>query len=105
MITFKTKNHANVMMFNAVAHELMELMGVRQIVPGIIEQEDVEQVLHTLQKAVQALPTEHDYEYYEYEEEHLEEQQEPPISLKLRAIPLIELLTSARNNNRAVTWE
>ncbi|WP_087016967.1 DUF1840 domain-containing protein [Thaumasiovibrio subtropicus] len=101
MITFKTKHYANIMMFDGVAIQLLAMMGRPDKVPGALLKEEVEEALRLLQTSLGQLPEPTKSQPMDDDEEV----SEPEIDLRQRALPLIELLTSARNNDSGVMWE
>ena len=98
LITFKTSAYANIIMFGDVGLELLEMMGFGKAVPGAIGAADVSQALENLQRELDTLP----------------EQQQPvdvdsddpsAINLHTRAVPLLDLLRAAIDDEKAVRWE
>ena len=98
LITFKTSAYADIIMFGDVGLELLEMMGFGKAVPGAIGAADVSQALQNLQRELDTLP----------------EQQQPvdvdsddpsAINLHMRAVPLLDLLRAAIDDEKAVRWE
>lgn len=98
LITFKTKSYANITMFGEVGLKMLELMDYGTSVPGAIIAEDVPQALSNLQNRLESL-----VEVVEPAGEADEEQ--PAVSLHTRAVPLIELLQSAVEDQNIIRWE
>lgn len=97
LITFKTKSHADIAMFEKVALKMLSMMGHSQTVPGAILAEDVPEALSRLIAAVESgksvLPIERN------------DPDEPVVSLSHRAAPLIELLSAAVKAGEDIMWE
>jgi len=100
LVKFMTRSHADIILFGDIALRLLKMMGHSGTVPSAIPAENVPAALERLKKAVEAytpadLP----------ETAGDEDSKEPVVSLKHRALPLIELFTSAVRNNNYVMWE
>ena len=98
MLVHFRSDAGDMIMFGEVAVTLLKMMGQSGDVPGAILAADIPGALARLQGAVaahpsEALPTE------------AREGAEPPVSLRQRAFPLIELLTRASNRHADVIWE
>lgn len=97
LVTFTTKNYADIMMFGNVAQVLLKMMGHSTTVPGVILAADVPATLERLKKAIDAektLPPDTDTD-----------EKEPAVSIAHRAFPLIELLAAAAKADANVTWK
>jgi len=97
LVTFTTKNYADIMMFGNVAQTLLKMMGHSTNVPGAILAADVSAALERLKKAIDAentLPPDPEAD-----------EEEPEVSIAHRAFPLIELLTAAVEADANVTWK
>lgn len=97
LISFKTKSHADIAMFEKVALKMLSMMGHSETVPGAILAEDVQTALNQLRAAVA-----------KGKDEFLEEEsdsEELAVSLSHRAAPLIELLSTAATAGEDVMWE
>jgi hypothetical protein len=101
LITFKTRAHADVTMFGDVALKLIKLMGRRETVPSAIEPEDIPQALKMLRAGVAA----EDAAAKEDEAENSDDEKEETVTVHNRALPLIELLRAAHQNNVPVMWQ
>ncbi len=98
LVTFKTSAYANITMFGDVALEMLKLMGFGSHVPGAINAEDVPAALANLKAGLAAMP-----EQVEPAGEADEDQ--PAVSLHTRAVPLIELLQAAVDDETYVRWD
>jgi len=99
LVTFSCPVYADITMFGDVAVRLLKMMGLSGAVPGALLAEDVQAALGHLEAAVEAeepLP--------EPEASGDGEDDEPPVSLQHRAIPLIELLRAAAKADCNVMW-
>ena len=101
LITFKTRAYADVTMFGDVALKLIKLMGRSETVPSAIEPEDIPQALKVLRAGVAA----EDAAAKEHEAENSDEEKEETVTVHNRALPLVELLQAAHQNNVPVMWE
>ncbi len=98
LITFKTKSYANIIMFGDVGTKMLEMMGFGVSVPGAIIVEDVAQALDNLRRGLESV-----VEIVEPAGDAGDDQ--PAVSLHTRALPLIELLQSAIDDENHVRWE
>ena len=98
LITFKTKSYANITMFGDVATKMLEMMDHGTSVPGAIISEDVPQALTNLRNGLESV-----MEVVEPAGDADDDQ--PAVSLHTRAVPLIELLQSAIDDENHVRWE
>jgi len=87
-------------MFGDVAVRLLELMGQSGKIPGALLVEDVPSALERLEAAVEA-----DKQSPAPEEPANPEDDEPGVSLSLRAWPLAELLKTAAKAKCNVMWD
>ena len=100
LVTFSCPVYADITMFGDVAVQLLKLMGHSGTVPSALLAEDVQPALERLKagvKAEAALPG--------AEESQQQDDDEPLVSLSHRALPLIELLTTAAQANCSVMWD
>lgn len=89
-------------MFGDVAIKLLKMMGHSGTVPSAILPKDIPAALGRLQSALQAVePSEGGGRGGQSETEG---EREPPVSLRRRAHPLIELLTRAAERDTEVMW-
>ena len=92
LITFKTPHHAHVTLFGDVALRLLSLMGHSGTLPGAFAVEDVPLALLKLRDAIDIQPT------------FTHDNNDETISLRQRALPLIELLETATKNQQSVLF-
>jgi len=100
LVTFSCPDCADITMFGDVAVRLLELMGQSGKITGALLAEDVQPALERLEAAVEA-----DKQSPEPEEPADADDDEPGVSLSLRAWPLIELLKTAAKAKCNVMWD
>lgn len=101
LVTFTSKAHGDITMFGDVAKRLLQMMGMSGVVPGAIKAEDIPAALARLKDAI-AREQAMERETAENPEE--EDNEELPVSLALRAFPLIEMLDAAAREDCHVMW-
>lgn len=100
LVTFETKSYANITMFGEVAVSLLKLMGHSGTVPGAIQASDIPDALKRLKAAIKEAATE-----AQADGPRDDDDEEEPVSLTHRALPLIELLESAAAAGCDVMWK
>lgn len=100
LVTFSCPAHADITMFGDVAIRLIKMTGHSGTVPSAILAEDVPAALKRLQAAV-----EEEGRTLEHQESTNGDDEEPAISLRYRAIPLLELLEAAKTEKCNVMWD
>jgi hypothetical protein len=86
-------------MFGDVARKLLKMMGQTGDVPGALLAPDISAALERLKPAVASEPD------ARQGAGRAERDGEPPVSIRQRAFPLIELLARAAKQERDVVWE
>lgn len=99
LITFKSKAHADVVMFGDSARELIRLMGKSDALPSAMGPEDIPRALEKLRSAL----ADHADVSKSVNDDADEENEQ--VDLPTRAIPLIELLVAAEEAAVPVIWE
>jgi hypothetical protein len=94
MIRFQTQAHADVVMFDDVARQLIQAMGHSGSVPGALKKEEVAAALNRLQQAM-AQPGAQAGDDWEAD----------AVSTAHRAQPLIDLLKAAQSGHHHVLWD
>ncbi|MDO6541995.1 DUF1840 domain-containing protein [Photobacterium sanguinicancri] len=112
LITFHSKISGDITMFGDVAQKLLHYMGLCENVPGVIEAKDIPTALSHLEQNIaklkqhelqqQAIQDADDKLKYDQDDDL---DQSPPISLAIRAIPLIEMLKAAQDAECHVMWD
>jgi hypothetical protein len=100
LVTFSCTAYADITMFGDVAVHLLKMMGHSGTVPSAIVAADVPAALERLEAAVAA-----EGDSPAPGESPPEEEEEPAVSLRHRALPLIELLKAAAKAECDVMWE
>ncbi|STX29002.1 Domain of uncharacterised function (DUF1840) [Legionella beliardensis] len=97
LVTFTCESYGKLIFFGNVARHLIKLMGHSDNIPGAIKAEEVEQALNNLLAGLNQTnknaPLPRDKE------------DEPPISLATRAVPLIDMLKSAQKHQSDIIWQ
>lgn len=104
IVTFKTKAHADIMMFGDIAVKLLKLMGHSGTVPSALAAEDVPPALASLKKAIEAHKAAKPQPVKPAKKED-DEPEEVPVDLAQRALPLIQLLEAAAAAKTEVMWD
>jgi len=86
-----------VLMFGDVAVTLLKMMGQSGVVPGAIVAADIPPALEKLRKSVEA-------QAHHPRARRNDETEEPDVSLRQRAVPLMELLDRAAKQGKNVMW-
>jgi len=105
LVTFKSDTYSNITMFGNVALTFLKIMGHSGTVPGAIRAEDVPAALQKLSNAVKDVPTALPLTSPQRSTDDEDDDNEPVVSLRNRALPLIELLQSAVESESNVMWE
>lgn len=104
LVTFSTKVSADITMFGDVAVELLKHMGQTGIVPGALLGPDIAPALERLKQAVQTLGDRPSGNAPRSDDDKDEERAQPIVSMRQRAVPLIQLLEAAARKKADVTW-
>jgi hypothetical protein len=100
LVTFSCPAYANITMFGDVAVRLLHLMGHSGTVPSALLAEDVQAALERLEAAVEA-----DKQLSHPQKSAEKEDDEPAVTLSLRALPMTELLKAAAKAKCNVMWD
>lgn len=96
LVTFSCEEYENITMFGDVAKQLLTLMGHSATVPGAIVAADIPTALTRLKQGIEA--------YKPKTTNPPEDDDEAPVSLALRAVPLIKMLEAADKTQTNVLW-
>ncbi|MCA0403730.1 MAG: DUF1840 domain-containing protein [Proteobacteria bacterium] len=96
LVTFTCKEYENITMFGDIATKLIKMMGHSGTTPGAIKGEDVAEALNNLEKALGKKSPETNAE---------DAEGEPVVSLRNRAIPLLNMLKKAAANKADIMWK
>jgi hypothetical protein len=86
-----------ILMFGDVAVALLKMMGQSGVVPGAIVAPDIPSALEKLRQGVEA-------QAHHPRARRDDETEEPDVTLRQRAVPLIELLDRAAKQAKNVMW-
>jgi len=103
LVTFTTKAYADITMFGDVALTMLRMMGHSGTVPGAILADDVPVALERLKKGLSGANEAPQHEKMPDRDRDAWDE-ERPVSLVHRALPLIELLTAASREHADVMW-
>jgi hypothetical protein len=95
LVTFTTKSYADITMFGDVAVALLKMMGHSGTVPSAISAEDVPVALDRLKAAIKSGKG----------AQATGGKEDEAVSMANRALPLINLLTSAAKEKGDVMWK
>lgn len=98
-VIFKSPASGNVIMLDDIAKQLLKYMGASSAIPGAFKAEEIGHAIACLK---------HNIEKKASTEAVLEQQDfdtEQAISIKTRALPLIELLQEAKKQDSYISWE
>lgn len=96
LITFRSDAWANITMFGDVALTLLKMMGHSGTVPSALLAGDIPSALANLRKGLEQAGPE--------TAAAPDEDAPPPVSLRLRAYPLIQLLEASAKKGCDVMW-
>lgn len=97
MVTFQSR-FGRIAMFGDVAVQTIRMLGRTGSVPGALLAEEIPEALANLQAAIDA------HERF-HPEKPVDDENDNPVSLRRRALPLIELLRHAAREGSEVMWE
>ncbi len=97
LVTFTCSAYADITMFGDVAVQLLKMMGHSGTVPGAFRAEDIPVALEKLQRGIDATPP--------LPPDNAGDDDEKSVSLRHRALPLIDLLKAAAQADSVVIWE
>ena len=101
LVTFKTSAHADIIMFGDIAKQLLKMMGHSGTVPSAMVADEVPAALDRLRHAVEAERA----GKAQKPQDNAEQADGQSVSLKYRALPLIELLSAAARKHCDVMWD
>lgn len=102
LVTFKCNVSGEFTMLGDMAHHFLKMMGHSGTIPGAISADDIPAALEKLKNAVDAEKKTEISEKENATED--DDNDEPRISVTVRAYPLIEMLTAAARSNSDVMW-
>lgn len=102
IVTFRTKPHGDITYLGDVAIQLLRIMDRSDTIPSAMYSDDIPEALAKLKSAVEADDSSQEGE--SELDEHGEDSEEA-VSLKHRALPLIQLLEAAHDADAPVSWD
>lgn len=100
LVTFKTKHFHDVVYLGDVGLAMLRGMGQSDRVPGILTCEDIPKALAALEEYIDKHPKDPAAKAGQDEEDKRKN-----VGLQTRALPLIEMLNFAHQNEYDVLWE
>jgi hypothetical protein len=101
MITFRSEVGPDIMMFDDVAHHMMDLMGKDKTERGVVTVEQLPETIARLKTAAALDRAQHGAPAKDEDEAS---EGALPVGLAQRAVPLIELLEISLARQKPVTW-
>lgn len=101
MITFRSEVGPDIMMFDEVAHRMMDIMGKGKTDRGVITVDQLPAVIARLKTAATLDKAQHGDPL---DDEDEESEAARPVGLSQRIVPLIELLEISLARQKPVTW-
>lgn len=107
LITFHTPAAGDVVMFEDTAVQLIRLMGHGDKMPGVLQPENLPEAIRLLKTGLEdGSSSGTDIgSISESDNNDDTEDDEPKISLRTRAFPLIQLLEAAKSEEKQVVWK
>jgi len=97
LVTFRTNAWGNITMFGDVAVRLLKMMGHSGTVPSALLARDIPAALARLRRELAAAGD-------EPAPAQKDPDGEPPVGIRLRAYPLIEMLEAAEKDEADILW-
>ncbi len=101
LITFHSKASASITYFGDVAITLLQMMGHSGTVPSAMLARDVPAAMTRLREQLAAGA----YEELDQPSDSDDDEDQPPVSLRTRAQPLLEMLAAAAEQDCDVLWQ
>ncbi len=104
LVTFRSKAWGNVTMFGDIADTLLKMMGHTGTVPSALLARDIPGALARLKQGLDAAsPEETGRQPAQAHDDDADAP--PPVGIRLRAYPLIEMLSAAARQECDVMWD
>jgi hypothetical protein len=104
LVTFRSRAWGNITMFGDVAETLLKMMGHTGTVPSALLARDIPAALARLKQALDAAGAE-EAGKQSAQADADDADAPPPVGIRLRAYPLIELLSAAAQQECDVMWD
>jgi len=101
LVTFHSKAWSSITLFGGVAVTLLKMMGHSGTVPSALLAADIPASLARLQQALDATEP----QPRQSVDAEIDDAKDVPVGLRLRAWPLIQLLSAAATQECDVMWE
>jgi len=101
LVTFRTDAWGNVTMFGDVAVALLKMMGHSGTVPSALLARDIPAAAASLREKLAAGA----FEELEKTSSRDDDEDQPPVGLRTRALPLLEMLDAAAKKDCDVLWQ
>ena len=101
LVTFHSKAWSSITLFGDVAVTLLKMMGHSGTVPSALLAADIPSALARLQQALNATEPQPQQSV----DAEIDDAKDVPVGLRLRAWPLIQLLSAAATQECDVMWE
>lgn len=105
LVTFKSSAHADIVMFGDVAVKLLKLMGQSGQVPGALAPGEAGDILARLREALARQPDNSESAGSADKDGQSDPDEPPPVPLRNRALPLLDMLEAADAAGAPVLWE
>ena len=105
LVRFRSTETESITMFGDVALQLIRMLGASGAVPGAIYAENIPAAVQRLRQQLALETQSGSAPSGDTTEDEEQEDREPPIALRARAQPLIEILERAAAANAPVMWE
>ena len=102
LVTFHSKAWSSITLFGDVAVTLLKMAGHSGTIPSALRPGDIPAALARLNQALAAVPDDKSTPSPRSEADDADEP--PPVELRLRAYPLIQMLTAAAAQDCDVMW-
>lgn len=102
LITFRSPATESITMFHDIALELIKMMGATGRIPSALDADEVPLAAKRLRAALQAIPT---VPQQDEGDDGEDDKAQPVVGLRMRAVPLLDLLDRAAAKHAEVMWE
>jgi len=106
LVIFTSKVHADVVMFGDLAGRFLRVMGESELPPGILRGERIKEAADKLRAWLDELPAEPvpEEDNNKIAAEDTEKERRNRVGLKIRALPLLELMDASYRKECDVIW-
>ena len=105
LVTFRSNAWANITMFGDVAVELLKKMGHSGTIPSALLAADIPGALANLQRELAATSADAESAVSKNDKPEIDDPDAPPpVGIRLRAYPLVQLLTASAKERCDVMW-